>query len=99
MTNRKCSCYTDRMSTSIDSNAFDRVTKPVFRLLSRDQVAQIADYHGDESLQQRIEELAQLANEGELSPAELAEYEGYAHANKFMAIMKLQAKRLLDAGE
>lgn len=85
------------MSHSIDSNAFDRVTDPVFRLLSRDQVAQIADYHGDELLQERIEELAQKANEGELTDAELAEYEGYAYANKFVAVLKAKAKRALDA--
>jgi hypothetical protein len=85
------------MSSSIDSNAFDRVTDPVFSLLSRDQVALLADYHSDESLQQRIEELAAKANEGELSEDELAEYEGYAHANRFVAILKVKAKRLLQA--
>lgn len=90
--------YSAEMRLSIDSNAFDRVTDPVFRLLTRDQVAQIASYHGDESLQQRIEMLAQKANEGELTDAELAEYEGYTHANKFVAILKMKAKRALDAG-
>lgn len=87
------------MSYSIDSSAFDRVTDPVFRLLSRDQAAQIADYHGDEALQRRIEELAGKANEGELTEAELAEYEGYSHANKFVAILKLKAKKILEAAE
>jgi hypothetical protein len=45
-----------------------------------------------------IEQLARKANEGELTEAEFAEYEGYAHANKFVAILKVKAKRLLDAG-
>ena len=85
------------MSNSIDSNAFDRVTDPVFKLLNRDQVTQLAGYHSDESLQQRIAQLAEKANEGELTEDERAEYEGYAHANKFVAILKVKAKRLLQA--
>jgi hypothetical protein len=93
---RQSLVYTHRMSNSIDSTAFDRVIDPVFRLLSRDQAAQIVDYHADESLQRRIEELAQIANEGELTEAERAEYEGYAHANKFVAVLKTKAKRALD---
>jgi len=96
MTERQSLGCTHRMSNSIDSTAFDRVTDPVFRLLSRDQVAQIVDYHADESLQDRIEELATKANEGELTEAERAEYEGYAHANRFVAVLKTKAKRALD---
>jgi len=88
--------YTQGMSNSIDSKAFDRVTDPVFRLLSPDQVAQLVEYHGDESLQERIEELARKANEGELSEAERAEYEGYAHANKFVAVLQTKASQALN---
>lgn len=70
----------------------------MFRLLSRDQVAQLADYHGDDALQDRIEELAQKSTEGELTDAERAEYEAYASANRFLAILKSKARRALDAG-
>jgi hypothetical protein len=83
------------MNSDIDSSAFDRVTDPVFRLLSREQMAQIADYHGDDALQSRIEQLSRKANEGELTRDELAEYEGYAHANRFIAILKAKARRRL----
>jgi hypothetical protein len=81
--------------SSIDSSAFDRVTDPVFRLLSREQVAQLADYHRDDALQTRIEQLSRKANEGELTHDELAEYEGYAHANRFLAILKAKARQRL----
>jgi hypothetical protein len=81
--------------SSIDSSAFDRVTDPVFRLLSREQVAQLADYHSDDALQTRIEQLSRKANEGELTHDELAEYEGYAHANRFLAILKAKARQRL----
>ena len=62
-------------------------------LLSHDQAAKIADFHADEALQLKIEELAQKANEGELTAEEQAEYEGYAQANRFIAIFQAQARR------
>ena|GEM_PF-3422020 len=54
-------------------------------------------YRGDSELQQRIEELAELANEGELTTADQAEYEGYVQTNKFVAILQTQAKKLLSS--
>ena len=83
------------MSPTIDAAAFDRATEPVLRILSRDQVMKIIDFHGDEELQQRIEELARKSNEGELTEAERAEYEGYAQGNKFVALLQAKARRLL----
>jgi hypothetical protein len=78
-----------------DADAFDRATAPLLRILNRDQAMQIVDFHGDESLQQRIEELAEKANEGELTEAERAEYEGYIQANYFIATLQAKARRLL----
>jgi hypothetical protein len=83
------------MPSLIDAAAFDRATEPVLRILSADQARQIVDFHGDEKLQQRIEELAEKANEGELTEEERAEYQGYAQANQFIAILQAKARRLL----
>jgi hypothetical protein len=83
------------MNPTIDNSAFDRATLPIFGLLSSEQVHQIADYHADQSLQDRISLLAEKANEGTLSDDERAEYEGYAHANRFVAILQAQARRRL----
>jgi len=83
------------MNPTINLSAFDRATNPVFEILSRDQALHIADFHADEELQARIEELANKANEGELSDEELAEYEGYAQANKFIAVLQAKARRML----
>ena len=52
--------------------------------LSRDQAEMIVDFHSDEALQRRIEELACKANEGELTETERAEYLGYSQANNFI---------------
>lgn len=83
------------MPSLIDAAPFDRATEPVLRILSRDQAAQIIDFHGDENLQRRIEELAEKANEGELTDEERGEYEGYVEANSFIAVLQAKARRLI----
>lgn len=83
------------MLQTIDTAAFDRATEPVLKILSREQALEIIDFHGDDALQQRIEDLAGKANEGELTEEERAEYLGYAQANKFIAVLQAKARRLL----
>jgi hypothetical protein len=85
------------MSTTIHSLAFDRATQAIFGILHPEQVHQIADYHADETLQERIAQLADKANEGELSDEERAEYEGYAQANRFVAVLQAQARRRISS--
>jgi hypothetical protein len=87
------------MSTSIDTDAFDRGTDPILQFFTVDQARGIVQYRGDAALQTRIEELAAKANEGELTPEEQAEYEGYVRANKFMAILQAKARKLLATAE
>src|SRR3989304_1413400 len=89
------SWYNPGMSSTVNLMAFDRATDPVLQILSRDQALQIVDFHADEELQARIEELARKANEGELSDEERAEYAGYAQANKFIAVLQAKARRML----
>ena len=79
------------MPTPIDAVAFDRATEPVLRILGRDQARTIVDFHGDEALQRRIEELAGKANEGQLTQEESAEYHGYSQANQFIAVLQAKA--------
>jgi len=85
------------MNPTVNSSAFDRATQPIFGILSPEQVREIADYHADQALQDRISQLAGKANEGELSNEEQAEYEGYAHANHFVAILQAQARRRISS--
>lgn len=83
------------MKTPIDAKAFDRATAPLLKILSRDQATMIVDFHADEELQGRIEELANKANEGKLNEAERAEYQGYVQANNFIAVLQAKARHLL----
>ena len=94
------------MSTPIDTSsydtgdwstdAFDRGTDQVLRILSPEQARQLIDFQGDDQLRQRIDELADKSRAGSLSPAEKAQYEGYVRANKFVATLQAQARKLLS---
>jgi hypothetical protein len=86
------------MAPTIDLMAFDRGTDPILEFFSVDQARALVAYRGDDSLRARIEELAAKCNEGELTGAERAEYEGYIRANNFIAILQAKAKKLLDNG-
>lgn len=77
-------------------SAFDHATDPIFDLLTPEQARAIVEFRGDERLAQRFEELALKCNEGELTEEERAEYEGYAHANRFIAKVQAKARRLLN---
>jgi len=92
------------MASSIDTGgfdmaAFDRGTDPVLRLVSRDQAQQIAEYQADDNLRRRIDELAAKSNEGTLTAAERAEYEGYVRANKFVALLQAKARKRLGSAD
>jgi hypothetical protein len=94
------------MSTSLpydasgyDAAAFDRGTSSIFQMFSTDQAKQLVEYRGDENLRKRIEALAAKSNEGQLTEIEQAEYEGYVRANKFVAILQAQARKILDNGK
>ena len=83
------------MSTTIDTTAFDKGTDPILKFFTVDQAREIVNFRGDALLQARIGELAAKSNEGELSVEELAEYEGYVKANKFIAILQAKVRKLL----
>ena len=78
--------------------AFQRGLQPMLKLLLVGKAKQVLAVRLDKPLRDRIEELAGKSTEGELSPAESAEYEGYVRANKFAAVLRRQAK-LLTTGK
>ncbi|RLT07539.1 MAG: hypothetical protein DWI22_09735 [Planctomycetota bacterium] len=88
--------YYSTMTTAIDTTAFNRGTDPILQFFTVDQARGIVEYRGDAGLQRRIEQLAERANEGELTAEEQAEYEGYVRANKFVAILQAKARKLLS---
>jgi len=83
------------MSTAFETTAFDRGTDPILQFFTAEQARRLVDYRADQSLQQRIEQLAQRSNEGQLTDEEESEYEGYVKANKFIAVLQAKARRML----
>jgi hypothetical protein len=82
-------------TSGFDSHAFDRGTTPVMRFIPQEQAQKLVQYQADESLRQRIDELGAKSNQGTLTASERAEYEGYVRANKFVAVLQAQARKIL----
>ncbi len=87
------------MSAAFETTAFDRSTEPLFRIFTPEQVNQIVHFQPDESMQDRIDELAGKCTEDELTDEERAEYEGYIRANTFIAMLQRRARKLLSSRE
>ncbi len=80
------------MATTESHHAFHRGTSPLFELLTSDQLRQLSQLQADPTLADRVQELSEKANEGELSDSELAEYEAYIEANNLMAVLQAEAR-------
>jgi hypothetical protein len=75
----------------------DRVLDPLASALNREAARSILDIRIDPEVQARVDVLAELANEGNLSPEERDEYLSYVEAADLLAIFKLKARRHLEA--
>ena len=84
------------MISGAENAAFGRCVRPVLKIVPRDKAREILRFQPDPKLRIRIEELAEKCTEGRLSAKERAEYEGYVRANKFVAILQRQARRLIE---
>ena len=88
------------MAPILESKAFDRGIDGAIQFFSREQAEALANFQVDESLKQRLEELAEKCSEGELSEDERSEHAGYVRANNFLSILQSKARvRLHELGE
>jgi len=88
------------MSSFHDSHqAFHRGTAPIFALLTPEQTQKLAQLQGDSATVERLAELAEKSNEGELSAAERAEYEAYIEANNLLGVLQAEARFHLSRRE
>jgi hypothetical protein len=74
----------------------DRVLDPLTGCLTPEVARRIADLRADPEVQARLDQLADKANDGELSDAEKAEYDRYREALHFITIVQAKARSLLD---
>jgi len=82
------------MTVITENAAFDRAVRPVLSAVLTDKATDFLERPPDADLARRIDELACKSTEGALTPEERAEYESYVRANKFLAILRKQARHL-----
>jgi hypothetical protein len=66
------------------------------RCLDAESARRIIDFRVEPLVQERIDDLAERANEGSLSGEERAEYEALISAADFISVLKLKARHQLD---
>jgi hypothetical protein len=75
----------------------DGLIEPLSRCLDADSARRVVELQVAQPVQERIDALAQLANEGALAEIERAEYEALINAADFISILKLKAQRRLNS--
>lgn len=80
---------------SIATVHLNRILQPVVGCFTPEVAAKVAALRADEKLQQRIDFLAERANEGKLTSEETDEYESYVRAIDVIAILQAQARAVL----
>ena len=86
------------MATADHYDVLDRVLTPLAAALSPGAAENIANFQADEETQARVDELADKANEGLLSPAEQIEYDKYLDALHLITILKAKARIRSEQG-
>jgi len=81
------------MSTTL----LDRMIDPFTQCLTRDAAQRIVNLRADESVQQRVDELAAIANRGQLTDAQRSEYDRYLTAFHFATIIQSKARQILQS--
>lgn len=81
------------MSTT--SVHLDRLLEPLVSCLTVDVAAKVSELKADDTMQDRIDYLAERSNEGLLTDEERDEYQGYLHAIDVVAILQAKARSLL----
>jgi hypothetical protein len=84
------------MSTISHPSPLERLLEPLAAGLTSEMARYIAEFRADEAVQRRIEELAEKANEGELTDEERQEYEEFVDAGTLIAILQSKARKRLS---
>ena len=82
-----------------EPSVLDLMLDPVSHCLDEGSARRLLDLRVDPTVQARVDELAEKANEGHLTESERAEYEAYINTDDFISILKLKARRFLSASE
>ena len=84
------------MSSASPTDVLDRILDPFTECLTPDVAQRIVNLRADFQTQARLDELADKANEGQLSALEKAEYDRFRDAFHFVTILQSKARQLLQ---
>jgi hypothetical protein len=73
----------------------DSLLEPLSLCLDAESARRVVDFQIGPDVQERMDVLAELANEGTLSRDEEAEYEALVNTADFISILRLKAQRHL----
>ena len=79
------------------TSVLDGLLEPLSRCLDADSARRVVELRVAPPIQERIDTLAELANEGQLTDDERAEYEALINAADFISILKRKALQNLDS--
>jgi hypothetical protein len=85
------------MSTIASHSPLERLLEPLAAGFTSEMARYIAEFRADQATQECIAELAEKANEGELTEDERREYGGYVEAGTLIAILQAKARKKLRA--
>jgi hypothetical protein len=79
------------------ATGLDELLEPLSRCFDIESARRIVELRVAAPVQERVNALADRANEGSLSDEERLEYEALINAADFISILKLKARQQLDA--
>ena len=77
------------------ASMLDGLLEPLGRCLDAESARRVVEFRVSPPVQERIDALAERANEGILTADEAAEYEALINAADFISILKLKARQNL----
>ena len=83
------------MSESFSSDVISQVLDPFAECLTPEAARRIAGFQASPAVQCHVNELADKANEGQLTAVEQAEYDRYRSAFHFVTILQSKARAFL----
>ena len=84
------------MESEVQTELLDQILDPLSRCLTPEVARRVIELRANPTAQQRMDELAEKCNSGEISPDERAEYEVYVVAGSLIAVLQAKARRLIS---
>ena len=83
-------------ATVNNARVLERFLDPVASLLTPEVAERLVRFRADADTQARLDELAEKANEGDLTDQERREYEAYISAIDFVTVLQAKARTVLE---